>query len=258
MDRDGETTHFQKGGMNIFIVTGASRGLGAALAEAFSGEGNRIFAVSRSKPADNWHHIKADLSDSAEAESVIGRIMVELDVESAGSLTLVNNAGVLGPINRIDQIDRNDVVNNLATNMIAPAILAARFIEATSTLAVPKTIINITSGAASNPYDGWSLYCASKAGLDLFTRCVAREQEQVDHPVSVVNINPGVMDTQMQVLIRQSTTDQFSSLSKFLNLHENNQLSDPAQVASEIARALKEGRLQSGETYKVADWLSER
>lgn len=241
--------------MHYTIITGGSRGLGAAFVRAFTDKNHRVYAISRSKPADPCEWIEADLSDAEQTENSMNQVFETVEPGDLSSLVLINNAGVLGPIGQIEQADRSQITTNLSTNLNAPAILTSRFIEQSQQLAIPKWILNITSGAASNPYDGWSLYCAAKAGLDLFTRCVAKEQARAEHPVSIVNINPGVMDTRMQALIRKSSEDQFPTLQRFLNLYEENQLTPPETIANEVIKALEQGSLVSGSTYKVADWL---
>ena len=74
----------------------------------------------------------------------------------------------------------------------------------TADLGVARRVVNISSGAASSPYAGWSVYCASKAGLDHFTRCVGLEQRGQAFPVTCIALAPGVIDTGMQEVIRAS------------------------------------------------------
>ena len=65
-----------------------------------------------------------------------------------------------------------------------------------------KRILNISSGAGRNPYEGWGAYCTTKAGLDHFSRVVAMEQANEQYPVEIVSIAPGIIDTDMQATIR--------------------------------------------------------
>jgi NAD(P)-dependent dehydrogenase (short-subunit alcohol dehydrogenase family) len=241
--------------MNLYIVTGGSKGLGAALVNELLHPDHLIYVISRTPPNVNVQHVTADLSDSGQVGNLMQRIFSKTMDQTFNSITLFNNAGVLGPIGKIQNASNEEITGNLGANLMAPILLSSSFIEMTSAITAEKTVINISSGAASNPYDGWSLYCASKAGLEHFTRCVAKEQETASNPVSLLSINPGVMDTGMQAMIREADSEDFPSLQKFLTLYEENQLPSPREVAKALLQALAENRLSSGKTYKVADWL---
>ncbi len=243
------------GEQHLYIITGGSKGLGEALANELNQKDNLVFSVSRTRHSATCRQIQADLSNHNQTKRITEEIFSQLDIHEFESLTLVNNAGILGPIGKVEKSGAEAISLNLNTNFLAPISLTAGFITSCLEVNARKTVINITSGAASTVYDGWSLYCASKAGLEHFSRCVAKEQALARYPVSIVNVNPGVMDTGMQALIRESSPEEFSSLEKFLNLHLSNQLPSPEKVAKIILKALNEESFVSGETFNVADWL---
>ena len=97
-----------------------------------------------------------------------------------------------------------EIVRNIQINLTAPAVLLSGFIRHTQNWKMRKLVLNISSGAAVRPYFGWSAYCASKAGLEHFSRCAALEQKSRENPVTILSINPGVIDTSMQEKIRKT------------------------------------------------------
>src|SRR5690606_26195986 len=142
---------------------------------------------------------------------------------------LVNNAGLLGPIGA--QYAASDIQQVLQVNLAAPMLLARCFIDTLAEVDARKTVINISSGAATRVIRGWSLYSASKAGLDHFGRCLAAEQVDAAHPVDVVNLSPGVIDTGMQARIRAAGPEQFPDHARFVDLHARHALASPEAVA---------------------------
>jgi benzil reductase ((S)-benzoin forming) len=116
-----------------------------------------------------------------------------------------------------------------------------------------KSIVNISSGAALKTYAGWSLYCASKAGIESFVRCTAAEQEREAHPFHLVNIGPGVIDTEMQGSIRASSAEEFPSITRFVGLKNSGSLQSPQHVASVIARIVDDG-FANGTRIEVGDY----
>nr|MDA3886122.1 SDR family NAD(P)-dependent oxidoreductase [Candidatus Delongbacteria bacterium] len=129
----------------------------------------------------------------------------------------------------------------------------SKFIERTLNYSCEKRIINISSGAAKKPYDGWSTYCSSKAALDMLTRCVNVEQNKKEFPVNVISFDPGIMDTEMQNDIRQSNKEDFSQLSRFIDFKENGALLSAEFVADKVIEVLSSDNFQTGEFIKVWD-----
>ena len=112
-----------------------------------------------------------------------------------GSFTLINNAGMVDPIGLIGTVRAEEMTNAIAVNLTAPMILSNAFISTLKNFEGSKRIVNISSGAGRNAYEGWGTYCTTKAGLDHFSRVVALEQENAEHPVDIVSIAPGIIDT---------------------------------------------------------------
>lgn len=220
--------------MKIYIVTGGSRGIGHALATILEAEGYKVLRVSRNNPDQLPNHIALDLTQPGAAEQVIAWLEPYLHI--ASEITLINNAGVVQPIEQIGKLDSSAIAKAIDINIKAPIELSNRFVEATQNLPIMKRIVNISSGAGRHVYSGWSIYCATKAAIDHFSRALHLEQKQHQHPIYVTALAPGVIDTDMQVEIRASSPTAFPHIERFLQLKEQNQLLSPHQAAEAIIR----------------------
>jgi NAD(P)-dependent dehydrogenase (short-subunit alcohol dehydrogenase family) len=208
------------------VITGASRGIGAAAAIAFARGGGRVFALSRSgaPPADAPANVTALACDVAEPASV-GRAFEAIHADGAHVRVLVNNAGAIEPIGKIGAVDVVAWAKVVRANL--EGALYCIHASLTGMIAVGDgIIINISSGAASRPLEGWSAYCASKAGLAMLTRSV--HEEYGADGIACVGFRPGVVDTAMQSAIRQSGINAVSRIPRA-------DLRSPASVAEAIA-----------------------
>ncbi len=226
--------------MNGYIVTGASRGLGAALVAQLLADGGRVVAIARDCRALPAHPqlatIDADLADSHLLPLLAERALAQLG--SCSSLTLINNAGTVQPIASVGSFADGVAEQALALNLTAPIVLCNAFVAHSAGFAGVRRVLNISSGAAANPYPGWAVYCASKAGLDHFTRTLALEQQAAANPVLAVSLYPGVVDTGMQGEIRAADPAHFPNLPRFTALKAEGQLTQPADCAAAICRYL--------------------
>lgn len=111
-------------------------------------------------------------------------IISSIPLDDGGSITLINNAATVAPLNDIENCTSEDIISSITTNLISPAILISTFINLTFMRKTRRNIVNITSGSALYPAEGMSLYCAAKAGLNMLTRCVGLEQNK-DNPVNI-------------------------------------------------------------------------
>jgi NAD(P)-dependent dehydrogenase (short-subunit alcohol dehydrogenase family) len=128
--------------------------------------------------------------------------------------------------------------------------LCAAFLEATQAWALPRKVLNISSGLGRYPMASQAAYCAAKAGMDHFTRCLALEEALHSHGAQVCSLAPGVIDTDMQVQMRAAASEGFPNQGKFLQLKAQGQLSSPEQAAAQVLRFL--ARPDFGQT-PVAD-----
>src|SRR6185312_7986570 len=201
----------------VIIVTGASRGIGAAAAAALGKAGATVMLAARdgalaATVADTI--IRAGGRASARACDVSSYDSVrQLADETIGRYgridTLVNNAGVIEPIASIVDSDPAAWTRNIEINLTG-AYYAIRAVLPGMIAAGGGTILNVSSGAAIRPLEGWSAYCTAKAGLHMLTRAIALET--AGQGIRVFGFQPGTTDTDMQVLIRASGINQISKI----------------------------------------------
>lgn len=219
--------------MDVFIVTGASRGIGFELSRQLRAKGKKVIGIARAVPADAGDFVAADL---AQAEGLAGLIdsLIDKNLTTGTSFTLINNAGMVDPIGLIGSVSTEEMTTAIAVNLTAPMILSNAFIAKLKDFNGAKRIVNISSGAGRNAYEGWGTYCATKAGLDHFSRVVALEQANAAHPVDIVAIAPGIIDTGMQETIRTSQEEAFPLLDQFIEYKVQGLLSSASQTAEKL------------------------
>jgi len=199
----------------VALVTGASRGIGAAAALALARRGIQpVLAVRDPAAAQSvLHAIEAQGSralcvrcDVASPQSV--REAVAECIRVAGRLDiLVNNAGQIDPIGALADTDEDQWARAIDVNLVGPYRLARAALPALMR-SEHACILNVSTGAAHTPREGWSAYCSSKAGLAMLTRSLALEYPQV----ATYGLQPGVVDTEMQVRIRASGINEISRI----------------------------------------------
>lgn len=226
----------------IAILTGASRGIGAALARGLARPGVRLVTLARRDDADLAAHaraqgaeleqIKVDLSDLQAADAAGARIAAALP-RGARRYLLINNAGTVQPVASCAELtDGAAITAAFNLNVSAVMLLTARFVQAVQGLHADRRVLNISSGAGRNPSAGWGVYCATKAALDMYTRVL--KQEQGAAGVRAVSLAPGIVDTDMQEAIRGSDPASFPALAKFQEFKTAGQLAAPAHVAARL------------------------
>lgn len=114
-----------------------------------------------------------DLSEAGGIESVFSEILESINPYAVNRIILINNAGTLGEIGTLDKSAVSDIQSTIQLNIISPFVLNSILLRKTKSWNCLKKIINISSGAAVKAYFGWSLYCASKAAIDMMTKVVA-------------------------------------------------------------------------------------
>lgn len=232
---------------SLVILTGASRGLGAALARQLLGSGCKLLTISRhpdeslrsASPDGELEQWASDLAHDSGAAPRLDGWLRKLDGSHFESATLVNNAGVLGRVGPIDASDSETLAAVLRVGLEAPMLLAAAFLRATRSWAIDKRVLNISSGAGRRPIAGWAAYCAAKAGLDHFTRVTALDEELQKNPARVASLAPGVIDTAMQGVLRAADPIGFPDKPVFENLKASGQLAAPDDAAARVIAYLR-------------------
>lgn len=249
--------------MKYYIVTGASKGLGAALVQTLAAEDTTLIAVSRSglKEEQKLSIIEkkgkivdliADLSLEKDLSQVAQKIMSHVQTTDATQIVLVNNAGGVEPIAPFYKAEDDLIMANIHLNVTAPMILSRHFGKTFRNLTCDRRIITVSSGAGKSPYFGWTSYCASKAAIDMMTRVIGLEEG--NEGILAVSFGPGIMDTDMQGVIRSSSEEDFKDLERFKKFKENGNLLTPEVVAGAIKRLIEEP-VEQGALVNVKDYI---
>ena len=189
------------------LVTGGNRGIGLAAVRHLARAGARVTFTARSQG-----NVDAAMAEVPGAQGVVCDVTDRAAMAEAiapGFDILVNNAGVIGPIGRILDVDVAEWGRNIETNLVA-AFHAAQLALGPMVARGGGTIVNLSSGAARSAMEGWSAYCAGKAGLAMLTRCL--HEEYGGQGVRAFGFAPGVVDTDMQGAIRASGLNPVSRL----------------------------------------------
>jgi len=224
-------------------ISGASSGIGKALAATLPWQDVRLIGVSR-RPPSTGEHLEADLADPRSWETVRQSFERELHGWSGERVVFVHAAGVAGPIGFAGEVDTGSYSRSAILNSAAPQALGHMFLAAAKDVDARRQIVMLTSGAASSIYPGWAAYGAGKAAVDQWVRDVGAEQN-LRGGVELMAVAPGTVDTGMQEQIRQTDEKDFPQRQKFLDLHQAGKLADPFRVAQDIWALLDHG-LQNG------------
>lgn len=201
----------------VALVTGASRGLGEGVARAMADQGAAVMLVARDGAAaaavareivasgGRAEALACDVADYGAVANAVAATRERL----GGLDLLVNNAGIIEPIADLATSDPAAWANNIQINLVG-AYNVVRAVLDGMLKAGGGTIVNVSSGAAHRPLEGWSAYCAGKAGLAMVTRAIALET--AGRGIRIFGFSPGTIDTDMQVKIRASGMNQVSRI----------------------------------------------
>lgn len=216
------------------VITGANRGLGKAFVEVLI-QDKYCFVISISRSlseeqkaynSDQFYFLKADLSENGISK----KIAVLRDLVGAEPLYFINNASIIEPIVKVEDLDEAFIDKTLSVNIKSTVLMTTFMLKNFSSNQL--TFVNISSGAAKRPISNWSLYCSSKAFSEMFFFTAENEYKQ--H--RFFNIDPGVMDTGMQKTLRAS---DFPEVENFKCLQKEGQLKSPIVVAEDILKIIE-------------------
>ncbi len=225
----------------VAVITGASRGLGAGLAASLASEGMRLGLCARTRPdgpvGTESVTASVDVTDARAVDAFAGDV-----VEAFGRIDLwVNNAGVLAPIGPLAEADPDALHRHIDINILGVLHGSAAFARHVRARPGTGALVNISSGAATNPYEGWAAYCASKAAVEMISEVIAREERH--HGLIAFAVSPGVVDSDMQVLIRSTSAGSFPQVDRFLRVQEDQAFNSPAWVAQFIVEQCLEAAI---------------
>lgn len=230
--------------MKYYIITGTSSGIGKTLVESLLKKSDiKVLGVSRKNifKEENYTHIFADFSNPESIENIILP-----NIDKKDEIVLINNAGVISEIKRIGNINNKSLINDFNVNAIAPLLLINKFISKYQNISCKKTILNISSGAGRHTIDAWTVYCASKSAMDMYSKNIDVEQRfyAEEKRFKIYSIAPGVVDTKMQDFIRNVDEKDFSEKEKFIKLKENKLLSEPVDIAEKLIKIIESDNIK--------------
>jgi benzil reductase ((S)-benzoin forming) len=229
--------------MRAVVITGVSRGLGAALFDVSNARGDRILAVGRhftpeqrqmrdERPGD----VTLFSTDLADAHWLPDNDTLRAFTRDSDEAVLIHNAAVVDPIGAVGRLTTEAITQSIAVNLTAPIVLTNTFLRSAPRDARLRVLF-ISSGAAHRIIDGWSLYCTTKAGGETFFDAVASQVKDEDR-ITVVNVDPGQMDTGMQENIRRAAASgsYFPGHQHWVDAPGEGRLADPLTVAERILK----------------------
>ena len=234
---------------DLVILTGASRGLGLAMARQLVAPDRLLLCLSRhtnpeldalarsqGATVQQW---SVDLADPAPVAARLQQWLSQLDAPSLASATLINNAGVIPEIAPLEHCPPDGIARALRVGLEAPMLLTAAFLNASGAWVDagwrgPRKVLNISSGLGRRAMAAQAPYCAAKAGMDHFSRCVALDEAHREQGARIVSLAPGVIDTDMQVQLRAGDPAGFPDLQRFVELQRQQQLTSPEDAAAQV------------------------
>ena len=219
--------------MRGFIITGTSSGIGHELCKLLlENPNNNIIGIGRTQNINhtNYYHFALDLNNISEIENIEFPSWT-----NAEQISLIHNAGWIGPIQKIGNQELGAITSAYIINLVAPAVLSNKFISIYKSSKAKKVILSVSSGAAHTSIEGWSTYCSSKAGLDMLSRCIDDEYQDIIN----LSIAPGKVDTPMQNDIRFADEKAFPRLKEFQKYYKDGGLADAKEVATKYNKILQ-------------------
>ena len=228
---------------HLYILTGGSRGMGLAMGQQLLAAGAAVLSIARRTSGElaaaatapgqliQWQQ---DLADTTGAAQRLADWLATLREADWASITLIHNAGVIAHIAPLSGVPTADLCNALRVGLEAPMALTGVFLAATDGWAIPKKVLNISSGLGRRPMASQAAYCTAKAGMDAYARCVALEEATKPHGAKIVSLAPGVIDTDMQVTLRSADAKDFPDVANFSAMHEGGRLSTPHDAAAKV------------------------
>ena len=231
----------------LYIVTGASRGIGAHLVREILREPDAV-VLGISRKASSEARVQSVLADLATPEgrrAAMQAVEAKLLERPWAKAVLLNNAGMVEPVASIERLDPEELERNIGLNVTAVIALMHAFLVGSKSIPV-RRVINISSGAAKRAYYGWAAYCGAKSAVDAASNIAALEAEQDGSGVVVTSLAPGMVDTDMQALLRGVDEALFPHSTQFRKVKADGGLKRPEDVAEKILRLERAGKMPAG------------
>jgi benzil reductase ((S)-benzoin forming) len=236
---------WQTDGMQLTIISGASSGIGQALADQSASKGHNVATISR-RPGPG-EFLEADLANPDSWPVVSQWIDGLVESQDWERVVFVHNAGVIEPVGFAGETDMAAYTANTLLNGSAPVVLGAGFIASATKADCAAHLMLVSSGAGRRAIKGWSSYCAGKAATDMWAQAAGMEQAHKGSAITITSIAPGVVDTGMQATIRSQKSESFPDIDNFIDLKESGSL----RSAEEVGETLLElSSIDAGQPFR--------
>jgi len=248
----------------LFIITGTSRGMGAAMAEqllqstevTLVGISRHLNPTLAGRAASSGARCEQWAMDLSEPVAVAARLetwLATLEARDFAFASLINNAGMLTPIGAIERCTDLQLSAALRAGLEAPLLLTAAFLRATAEWPGERRVLNISSGLGRRAMAGQATYCAAKAGMDHLSRAIALDQAELPRGAKVVSLAPGVIDTDMQAQLRGADSAGFPEQANFAHLKEAGKLTSSDDAAARVIAYLHRADFGASPTADIRD-----
>lgn len=228
----------------LAILTGASRGMGRAMAEQLLAPGVHLLTIERQPAAElsalaaakgaSLTQLAYELTHAQGAAAGLAAWLHQQKPDAFSRASLINNAGIVGRVGPVELDTAESLAAVMRVDLEAPLLLTQAFLAQTAHWQGERRVLNISSGAGRRAIAGWAAYCSAKAGLDMFSRTVALDEARKPNGAKIVSLAPGVIDTAMQVQLRSASPEDFPDLDRFIELKNAGQLASPADAAARV------------------------
>ncbi|MBB4843905.1 NAD(P)-dependent dehydrogenase (short-subunit alcohol dehydrogenase family) [Paucibacter oligotrophus] len=234
----------------LFIITGASRGMGEAIARQLLNPEHLVIGISRRRSAGldaAAQALGAELQqwelDLAEPLAAAQALQQWLEAQPQpqhrfSQACLINNAGVVTAPGPVEEASLAELSNALRVGLEACLLLSSAFLRGTAGLGRARRVLNISSGLGRRAMAGAAPYCAAKAGMDNLSRAMALDEAAKPDGAAIVSLAPGIIDTEMQVQLRGGDPAKFPDQAVFANFKNAGLLSSPEDAAAKVLKFL--------------------
>ena len=240
---------------NLYIITGGSKGLGAAIAENALSKNEWVITISRTENKKlinkNLIQIKHDLAVSFdETQKLLNHVFKKINIKHCKNIYFINNAAQIQPISEVGKLNAKDIQKHIYLNFTVPVLLTNWLMSKKLTNSGRKVIVQISSGAASFAITNWSIYCSSKSAIEMFNS-VLQLQLNKSKKIKAITYSPGIMDTGMQTVIRSLKKSDFPEVSRFKNYKKTNELLSPDFVAEHLMNLISDPTKITQKSYSI-------
>lgn len=249
---------------HLIILTGASRGMGLAMARQLIQPGHTLLCISRHAQQALTELVDTvddatlaqwtlDLQDGAAASAQLARWLSLFLGDEFDSATLINNAAVVPKIAPLADVSATDIATVLRVGLEAPMQLTAAFLNATANWSGTRKVLNISSGNGRRAMASQASYSAAKAGMDHYSRVVALEEALKANGAKICSLAPGIIDTDMQTQLRAADANAFPDQKVFIDYKNSGQLLTPEAAATRVLNFLARPDFGSNPVADVRD-----